>query len=96
MLECGHGIKSNKNGETNPEILMKNKYQIKRSTSNAGEYVGGQIESLGKAKAIIRADRPGRRLRWRQEGDDICAYASVEDMADEDKAIARLRPVEGE
>lgn len=74
-------------------MKMKTKYQIKRSTRNAGEYIGDQVATLGAAKAIIRADRPGRTLRWQQEGDDICAYASAEDMADEDKAIARLRPV---
>ncbi len=73
---------------------MKNKYRILRATRNTGQYIGDQIASLSKAKAIIRADRPGRKLRWQQEGDDICAYASVEDMTDEDKAVARLRPLE--
>lgn len=72
------------------------KYRILRSTRNAGEYVGDQTASLSAAKAIIRADRPGRKLRWRSEGNDICAYANTEDMADDDKAVARLRLIESD
>lgn len=73
-------------------LAKKNmKYRITKSTRNAGEYVGNQIASLSAAKAIIRAS--GGIVRWRHEGDDICAYASAQDMSDEDKAIARLRPV---
>lgn len=70
------------------------KYRILNTTRNAGQYVGDQVASLSAAKAIVRASRPERgRIRWRQEGDDICAYAGVEDMENEDKAMARLRPV---
>jgi len=80
--------------KTKKENIMKtNEYRILRSTRNAGQYEGSQTASLAKAKAIISTARPGRKLRWRQEGDDICAYASAEDMTDEDKAIARLRLV---
>ena len=42
---------------------------------------------------MIRAEHPGRRIRWREEGSDVCAYLSAEDMEDADKAVARLRPV---
>ncbi len=70
------------------------RYKILTSTRNAGQYTEIGIASMTAAKAIIRASRQGRKLRWQREGDDICAYASTEDMADEDKAIARLRPVE--
>lgn len=74
---------------------MKNKYRILRATRNAGEYVGDQTAALSEAKAIIRAERRNpATIVWRREGDDICAYAAKEDMHDEDKAVARLRPVE--
>ena len=75
---------------------MKNKYQILSSTRNAGQYDAGQIASLSTAKSIVRAERAGRKTYWRQEGDDVCAYAAREDMTDEDKAVARLCPVEAE
>ena len=71
------------------------KVQILNSTKNAGQYVAGQIAaSMSAAKAIIRAERAGRKTYWQQEGDDVAASASREDMGDEDKAIARVRPVE--
>ena len=68
------------------------KYQILRATRNSGVYEGGTVLPLRTAQNGIRADRPGRRLLWREEGGDICAYLCREDMDDEDKAIARLRP----
>ena len=39
----------------------------------------------------VRVRHPGR-LQWQSEGEDIGAYVSREDMHDEDKAVARLRP----
>jgi hypothetical protein len=72
------------------------KFQILNSTKNSGQYVAGKIApSLSAAKAIIRAERAGRKTFWRQEGDDIAAYASPEDMSDEGKAVARVRPAGG-
>jgi hypothetical protein len=71
------------------------KIQILNSTNNAGQYVAGQTAaSLGAAKAIVRAERAGRKTYWQQEGDDVAAYADREDMSDEDKAVARLRPLQ--
>lgn len=71
------------------------KIQILNSTKNAGQYVAGKIAaSVNAAKAIIRAERAGRKTYWQQEGDEVAAYASREDMSDEDKAVARLRRVE--
>ena len=75
--------------------MKNNRTQILNSTKNAGQYVAGQIAaSVSAAKAIIRAERAGRKTYWQQEGDDVAAYASREDMSDEDKAVARVRPVE--
>jgi hypothetical protein len=72
---------------------MKNmKVKILRATRNAGEYVGSHVTGLLTAQGMIMDERKGRRVVWRQEGDDICGYASNEDMSDEDKAIVRLRP----
>lgn len=71
---------------------MKTQVKILRSTRNAGQYVPGEIASVRSAKAIIRNERIGRKTIWKNEGDDIAAYASREDMSDEDKAVARLRP----
>lgn len=68
-------------------------YRILKSTRNAGQYVGDRVASLSGAKTMIRAEHPGRRIRWREEGSDVCAYLSAEDMEDADKAVARLRPV---
>ena len=71
------------------------KVQILKSTKDAGRYIAGQTAaSLSAAKAIIRAERAGRKTYWQQEGGDVGAYAAREDMSDEDKAVARLRPVE--
>lgn len=74
---------------------MKTTYRILRSTKNSGQYAGDQTASLAKAKALVRAERGGETTYWQQEDGDVCAYASREDMSDEDKAIARLRPVSG-
>lgn len=68
------------------------KYQIQRATRNAGEYVAGESMALNGAKSTIRSEHPKYRMHWRQEGDEIAAYVSAEDMTDEDKAVARLRP----
>ena len=68
-------------------------YRILCATRNSGMYAGDQVAPLEKSKRIVRGNKPGRRLRWREEGVDICAYASARDMDDEDKAVARLRPV---
>lgn len=62
------------------------------STRNAGEFKAGQSGSLTACKRMVR-EAAGSRLRWRQEGDDLAAYKSAEDMADEDKAFARIRPI---
>lgn len=67
-------------------------YRILKSTRNAGQYVGDRVASLSAAKTMIRAEHPGRRIRWREEGSDVCAYLSLAAMADEDNAVARLRP----
>ena len=69
------------------------KYRILWSTRNSGMYVGDQIAPLETSKGIVRGKYPGRRLRWQQEGGDICSYLSAEDMSSEDKAVARLRPI---
>lgn len=77
--------------EMNTEETLE--YRILKSTRNAGQYVGDRVASLSGAKTMIRAEHPGRRIRWREEGSDVCAYLSAEDMEDADKAVARLRPV---
>ena len=77
-------------------VMKENmKVQVLNSTKNAGQYVAGQTAaSMSAAKSIVRAARAGRKTYWQQEGDDVAAYAAREDMSDEDKAVARLRPVE--
>ena len=70
------------------------KYRLKLSTRNAGEYIGDNIVSLSAAKRVIRANHPRYRIRWRDEGGSVCAYLSADDMTDEDKAVARIVPVE--
>lgn len=64
------------------------------STRNAGQFYSGSIGSLTACKRWIRA-AAGCRLRWRVEGDDLAAYKSANDMADEDKAYARIRQIDG-
>jgi hypothetical protein len=69
-------------------------YRILWETPQAGVYTGsGDSMSLRAAQDTVRQQHGGR-LRWRVEGRDVCAYASIEDMDDEDKAVARLRPIE--
>ena len=72
-------------------------FKILTSTGNSGQYDTQHVTSLSAAKGWVRSHRhSGGRTYWRQEGDDICAYASRGDMDNEDKAIARLRPVANE
>jgi hypothetical protein len=69
------------------------KYQILTSTRNAGEYAPGAIFStLSAAQKAFRATRPGS-IHWRTEGKDCSGYASKNDMADDDKAIVRIRKI---
>ena len=69
-------------------------YQILNTTRNSGQYVAGPTAaSMDKAKAIVRAARAPRKTYWQVEGEDVAAYAAREDMIDEDRAVARIRPV---
>lgn len=69
------------------------KWKIYWKTRGVGLYVAGSAGlSLRAAKAAVRRNHTVRRLRWREEGGDVCAYLSLAAMADEDNAVARLRP----
>lgn len=61
-------------------------------TRNSGQYERGSYGSLTACRRWVRA-AAGCRLHWREEGGELAAYKSKADMADEDKAYARIRSV---
>lgn len=71
---------------------MSKTYKTLYATRNAGQFNSGSTGTLAACKRWVRA-ASGCRLRWREEGDDLVAYKSAEDMSDEDKAYARIRPI---
>ena len=76
------------------ETKRKMNVRIMRATRNAGLFTGESIDSLESAMEIIRAERRDpEAMVWVREGRDWAGYASAEDSTDEDKAVARLRPV---
>lgn len=79
-------------GGTGEQNESSNMYAIFWATRNYGYYERGSEGTLDRCKRVIRREA-GCRLRWRQEGDEIAAYKCKEDMEDEDKAYARIRPL---
>ena len=70
---------------------MSKTYVTLYSTSNSGQYREAGSGTLDACKRSVRA-AAGCRLRWRQEGEDLSAYKHAEDMGDDNKAYARIRP----
>ncbi len=76
--------------------MKSKKYVTLYATRNSGQYkeagTAGTGGTLGACKRSVRA-AAGCRLRWQLEGEDLACYKHAEDMGDDNKAYARIRPM---